>query len=93
MSKYFILSIKHTKPSENSFTWWGPNRRGYYWDLNAAGVYSREEAESICDGSDHVAVPCEKARKAAHSHVPFSRKFLDDLGAIEAWNKREKRGW
>jgi hypothetical protein len=32
--------------------WWGPNRCGYYENIDDAGRYTREEAESIVLASD-----------------------------------------
>jgi hypothetical protein len=29
--------------------WWGPGRCGYVFDLRDAGIYSRAEAEDICE--------------------------------------------
>lgn len=39
--EYVVWSNEHR-------AWWGPDRRGYYTHLSAAGLYSRDEALRIC---------------------------------------------
>jgi hypothetical protein len=42
-----ILCLK--QPASGGYAlWWGPDRRGYYAELEGAGRYTRSEAESIC---------------------------------------------
>lgn len=41
VSDYVIWSNEHR-------AWWGPEHRGYYTHLSAAGRYSRDEALRIC---------------------------------------------
>lgn len=40
-SEYVVWSNEHS-------AWWGPDHRGYYSHLSAAGRYSRDEALRIC---------------------------------------------
>lgn len=43
-AEYVVWSNEHR-------AWWGPDHRGYYTKLAAAGRYSREEALKICIGA------------------------------------------
>lgn len=52
--KYLIFSKKHTR---GIAMWWRPNAAGYTDNLDAAGRYSKEEAESYCAGSHGEDVP------------------------------------
>jgi len=45
--------------------WWGPEGRGYYAELEAAGRYTMEEAEWICRGIDAHPVPLREAMATA----------------------------
>lgn len=38
----FILSLKHSKPEEEFFTFWRSNSKGYTFYLNASGYYSSD---------------------------------------------------
>lgn len=41
MAEYVVWSNEHS-------AWWGPDHRGYFTHLSAAGRYSRDEALKIC---------------------------------------------
>jgi hypothetical protein len=43
----------------NAFIWWGKDRNGYTCDINAAGRYTKEEAEKLCDRDEDTALPCK----------------------------------
>jgi hypothetical protein len=45
--KYYIQCTEHY--AFDFILWWGKERRGYTYDLNDAGLYSEEEARSICN--------------------------------------------
>ena len=55
---YFVVSLKHTRPTDRLLTLWGPDRGGYEWPLSWAGRYGAEEAFYLHDGTDDFAVPC-----------------------------------
>ncbi len=44
---YLVLSAKHS-PRGGLAAWWGPDRCGYYTDLEGAGRYTLAEALDIC---------------------------------------------
>lgn len=77
--RFLIFSPKHTKGDDEFLTWWRPNRAGYTWNIDAAGVYDEAEAREICEPSrgDCVAVPVEVARRLTMTVVPsFTRGLM-----------------
>lgn len=74
----------------DSVVWWSPDRCGYTFRLDKAGVYEEEEARAIegIRGEDY-AVPVEIAQAAASRHVAGQdlsaaiRKGIE-LGAVDA---------
>lgn len=68
-----ILSLVHVGRGGYAL-WWGPDRSGYYAELEGAGRYTRAEAESICGGSDRSApMPLAEAQAKAVSVVDFNK--------------------
>lgn len=55
--KYYILSKKWTRREDENLTWWGPDQQGYVYDINKAGLYSKEDAFSICKGIHGAGMP------------------------------------
>lgn len=55
-----ILSLTHIGRGGYAL-WWGPDQNGYYAELEAAGRYTRAEAESICAGLEGHSVPVPEA--------------------------------
>jgi hypothetical protein len=43
MYGYYIICKRHSSKKDYALNFWGPNRRGYTFDINQAGVYSQEE--------------------------------------------------
>ena len=37
--KYYVISLKHTKPGDRFITLWGPNDTGYFYNRHQAGIY------------------------------------------------------
>lgn len=54
---YYILSRKWTAREDNNLTWWGPDQSGYVYDIDKAGVYSKETAFSISKGVHGSSIP------------------------------------
>lgn len=52
--------------------WWGPDRSGYTYDLDKAGVYTEEEAQKICRlrGTEKM-WPKNLVDRCAVRHVPI----------------------
>jgi hypothetical protein len=67
MSKYIVLSLKHTHRRHKAITLWRPDDRGYCWKLESAGIY--EEARVLehlgyyNSGCSNIAVPADLVRK------------------------------
>lgn len=47
MDQFYILTTKENRSQGELCCWWGPNRAGYVFDLDQAGVYDRDEAAKI----------------------------------------------
>ena len=58
---YYILSRKWTKREDENLTWWGPDQSGYVYDIDKAGIYSKEEAFSISNGVHGSSIPVSVA--------------------------------
>lgn len=51
--KYLIVCLRHGYWSRyDNLVFWGKNGSGYYSDLSKVGLYTKEEAERICDCGD-----------------------------------------
>ena len=74
----FYIQCTEEFGREGSVLWWKPNSRGYTLELNEAGLYTKEQAESICKVRPPVerAIPREIAQAAAASKV--HRRALED---------------
>jgi hypothetical protein len=73
---YLILSLNHSPGWDAAALWWGPDQRGYYSALEAAGRYTEAGAREICKiaRGNAVAVLEEDAMAMAYSVVEWSRK-------------------
>ena len=63
---FLIRSHKHARMSKEAMVWWGPGSCGYTILVDAAGRYTKKEADRICRPGqacplDHEAWPEEKA--------------------------------
>ena len=47
MTRFYIEAEGGRGSSDQSMLWWRPNRRGYTYDLQQAGLYTEEEAREI----------------------------------------------
>lgn len=73
MSQYLIAHIGHTTKSCEHITWWAPNSRGYRFCIEKAGLYTEEEAKSICQYGSCIAVLKEAAEPLART-TPYYRR-------------------
>lgn len=74
--KYLLLAAHYS--TKGVCVWWNPNRSGYTDNIDTAGRYSREEAESLAynegpNGKVTVAVP-----ESAVFALPIKRVISDD---------------
>ena len=72
MEKFLIAHIGHTTETCEHITWWKPDSRGYTVCIDKAGIYTTNEARSICRSSLCIAVPQNVAQKLARS-TPYYR--------------------
>ncbi len=47
MSLYYIVCKRHMFKKDYAVLFWGPNRQGYRYNLNEAGLYTEEEAATF----------------------------------------------
>ncbi len=96
MSKFLILSVKHSTKDEGSLLkWWGPWKRGYVERLADAGRYNFEDAEAIVagevpGGQSSVMVSLDNGGlflkgDMMKEAVADSTHDLEMLGALEIW--------
>ncbi len=91
--RFYLLSLKHTGRDEALFTWWGPDSRGYTWDLNRAGTYDEAEARRIEQGGDThdtVAVPVDLVLAAGWLTVERGPCSMKKMGVLPQWEARWK---
>lgn len=73
MSEYLIAHIGHTIKSSEHITWWRPDSKGYTICIEKAGMYSEQEARSICSHGYCIAVTKAEAAKLSRS-TPYHRR-------------------
>lgn len=94
---FYIASLKHTNKRHEHITWWGKDHRGYTPVVGASiGEYVPEEAASLNDGVDYIAVPVAAVRTLL-SPEPYYRqhapaRFYDQDGPVvdnsrSNWNR------
>jgi hypothetical protein len=78
MTKPTFLILCLEGPPAEALLWWKPNRRGYTTDVDAAGRYTREEAQRIVAGNDRedLAIPEEEALRST------KRIVVHELGVL-----------
>ncbi|QJP09034.1 hypothetical protein [Pseudomonas multiresinivorans] len=61
MTKFIVISVKHTKRRHKAITLWRPDDRGYCWKLESAGRYAEarvlERLGYYNSGCTNIAVP------------------------------------
>lgn len=82
---YYILSLKHTKPTSSLYTWWMPNSSGYTDVIQDAGIYTQEQIDEFPsyfnNGVDTAAIPCDVVQEKAVM-VMFNHTFDEYYTAI-----------
>lgn len=73
---FYIISAKHTSIGDTALTLWGPNRSGYTWHKDRAGIYPELETQLICDEFENIAVDKEEADKFFLSGNDFGDKYI-----------------
>lgn len=78
MKLFYILSKKWTARKDETLTWWCPDQKGYTTNIDRAGIYSEEDALSICRGCHGASVPvsCEDVKAFATRQVGKQNETL-----------------
>lgn len=78
MSLYLIAHIGHTTKSSEHICWWKPDSCGYTICIDKAGLYSQEEASSICVSGLCIAVTKQVAQDLSRG-TPYFRRSNGEL--------------
>lgn len=81
MIGYLIAHIGHTTKSHEHITWWNPDSKGYTVCIEKAGIYTEDEARSICRVGLCIAVPKEVAEPLSRS-TPYYRRSDGTLNKL-----------
>jgi hypothetical protein len=93
--RYYIASLKHTNSCREHIVWYGRDHCGYTAVIGAyAGEYAIDQAKTLNDGKDYIAVPVE-AVKELTSPEPYWKpgaRFYDQRGPVvdntrKKWNR------
>lgn len=80
---YLIAHIGHTTKSHEHIQWWKPDSRGYTVCIDKAGLYSADEAASICNNSHGVCIAVREADvKPLARTTPYYRLSNGTLGKL-----------
>ena len=86
---FYIASLKHTSKSDEHITWWGRAHRGYTPVVgDYCGRYTMDEARSLNDGYDTIAVPADLVVTLLTPEPYFvaytgvAAKFYDQSGPV-----------
>jgi hypothetical protein len=91
--KYYVQCIRTWQG--DSAVWWAPDRNGYTFRLDKAGVYDEDEARRIERiRGEEWAVPVEIAEAAATRHVTGQdlRDAVRAVGMLGVEGATERRG-
>jgi hypothetical protein len=84
--------IKTGGYSGNAYFWWGKDSRGYTTDIRAAGKYTKEEAESICQRDQDSAYPCEYIDNLIQGQkLIIDSQYVDDSFSLFSATRSTKR--
>lgn len=81
MSEYLIAHIGHTIKCSEHITWWRPDSKGYTICIEKAGMYSEQEARSICSHGCCIAVKKAEAAKLSRG-TPYHRRSDGTLARL-----------
>lgn len=82
MSQYLIAHIGHSIKDSEHITWWRPDSRGYTVCIEKAGIYSKDEARSICGRTGLcIAVTKDDATKLSRG-TPYYRRSDGTLARL-----------
>lgn len=86
---FYIASLKHTSKQDEHIVWWGVAHHGYTPVVGErCGRYTLDEARSLNDGYDTIAVPAEVVAPLLSPEPYFvaytgvAAKFYDQSGPV-----------
>lgn len=77
--QYFIRSYEHQLGGRFAM-WWGPNECGYTQSLDEAGLYSKEEADEICERANYGLINKNEPNEVAY---PAEEVLAGSVGRVE----------
>jgi hypothetical protein len=81
MSQFLIAHIGHTRRQNEHVCWWKPDSKGYTICIDKAGLFSEDEARSICQHGECIAVRVQAVEPLARS-TPYYRQSGGKLGKL-----------
>lgn len=66
---FYVISVKHMNRKDFAFLFWGKNSHGYTVNVETAGVYTKEEAESLFAPKRNIIVSEEIVKEHAEKYV------------------------
>jgi hypothetical protein len=93
--QFYILSLKHSQG--NFLTWWRPNKAGYCWSLDQAGIYDEATAKQVEDQTKHngtrsnIAVSVEYAQSLSYRVVELCGQNLVNFGSTHEEREKAER--
>lgn len=82
MNAFLIAHVGHTSRTNEHVVWWAPDRCGYAWCVDNAGLYSESEARSICHGTTSCIAVAKEVVESLSLGTPYYRRSDGSLDRL-----------